>query len=218
MLKSIIVTSVFFIILCACGDQSRQVIDAPAQTKIITSYKLRFKDFDSLARSETLLELVIENRNEFGVMIKHPYLVAEDIESRDNYTMENLFEGSDYAKIPTYIAYEDSLRSPVKNTLDFGLRKYVLDSLEKRGEKFDNLKSDVYGFMLIKPLSKSVCLMDLTLLLHKLNGEFKIYAYHKNDFYSYNKNHVPAEFQGYKKIREDIHFDTFYLASDRNRR
>jgi hypothetical protein len=215
--KSIRAALMLILVLTACSDSpSKAQLDVPAHEKIITSYNLKFKHSDSLAQPEILLELIIENRSDFGVMIKYPFIKAEDIESRDEYTMENLFEGSDYAKIPTYMAYEESLGNPIKNPLRFKLQGYVLDSLEKRGERFDNLNSDVYGFTFIKPSSKSVCLTDLTLLLNKLNGQFKIYAYHKNDFYNYNKNHVP-EFQGYRKIGADIHFDTFYLASERKK-
>ena len=179
MAPNIIGTLFLIVLLFACNTSTDEPKSGDlSQNKIVSSYKLRFKYTDSLAESEILLELIIENRNQFGVLVKMPFFKTEDVETAVEYTFSNLLAPLDYQRMPTYEAYEESLGNPQKNSFRYTLKNYVADSMTKRGEKFDEHDSDVCGYTFIEPSSTTIFMLDLTLIIRKVNREVKIYAYH----------------------------------------
>jgi len=215
-MNTLFVACLVALILSSCDSSLKNKRhEIPLPQGVVATFNVNFKYSGSSPNPEVLLELILENKNEFGIMTKVPLFDIVDAKTNDTYGLNYFFASSDSNKIPTYTAYEDSLGSTLKNPLQYGLEKYIMDSLSKCGEKIDSLKAnDIHGFTFIKPFSKSVFLLDLTIILNKANGQYKIYPYNDNISFDYNANYVPSHYLGFTKVLEDIKFDTFYLAAN----
>lgn len=208
-------------IMCAvfavsCNNVKNKAISTNDTIDKITSYyNYRIHYSDSVANPEILLELTVKNDNAFGVMIKRPFMLIVNRDKLDTTTFDEIFNLADIRKIPSELAYEDSVTGQSSNPLFFDLEHYILDSVNPVNMERVKLKnSDLYGYSFIHPLKTSVFLLNLTMFLDRHPGRYKVFPYYDTITYDYNVPVVPLEFKGYRKVSDNIKFDTFYLESN----
>lgn len=206
-------TCIFVFITLGCNNPETKVIDSKSDadnaSALSARYDYQIKHSDSLADPEFLLRLIVRNDNNFGVITKRPSFAV--VNPNDGRTLElyMMHTESDIRKTSTSLAYSDSVLNPSKNPLRAALQQFINDSLLDR--KIAMTATDyAVGFSFIKANSESIFLLDMTPVLNKMNGRFKIYPYYDSVLYK-AANYIPNEFKGYRKMSGDIKFDTFYL-------
>ena len=199
-------------IMVGCNNGETKVIDSTSGASTVSELSARYdyeiERSDSLPDPEFLLRLIVKNDNNFGVITKRPSFAVVNPQDGRYLALHLMYTESDIGKIPTSKAYSDSVLSPSKNPLRAELQQFINDSVLKRNMAMA-AKDYAIGFSFIKPRSESVFLLDLTPILNKINGRFKIYAFYDSLLYE-AANYIPNDFKGYKKV-SDIKFDTFYV-------
>ena len=150
--------------LSACRTADKKTVNKGNNVAKLESYfNYKIKYADSLAKSEILLELVIKNNSNAGVMIKWPFMQIVDMQRGDTTSFAELLNITDFSKIRTEKAYEGSIADSSKNPLRFALERYIIDSLRRANIEPDSLiNSDMYGYSFIHPNENHVFLLDLT--------------------------------------------------------